>query len=171
MKKTSLVLSLCLLLSGCGAQTQLSNDGKVVSCVNIKTDKSKSIGTKLMCLDGKSSVILESIKGPTLINIWGSWCAPCRQELPLLRSAYRSGKVKIIGIDVDEPNIQNGKDFAIKAGITWPNLEDPSGKTKSAFGMGVPVTWFLNSDGVVTYKHIGIFSSSAQLETEIKKYL
>ena len=171
MKKTSLVLSLCLLLSGCGAQTQLSNDGKVVSCLNIKIDQGISTGTNLNCLDGKSSVVLESIKGPALINIWGSWCAPCRQELPLLRSAYRSGKVKIIGIDVDEPNIQNGKDFAIKAGITWPNFEDPSGKTKSAFGMGVPVTWFLNSDGVVTYKHIGIFSSKSQLENEIKKYL
>ena len=107
MKKTSLVLSLCLLLSGCGAQTQLSNDGKVASCINIETDQSKNIGTKLKCLDGKSSVVLESIKGPTLINIWGSWCAPCRQELPLLRTAYRSGKVKIIGIDVDEPNTES----------------------------------------------------------------
>ena len=171
MKKTSLVLSLCLLLCGCGAQTQLSNDGKVVSCVDIKTDKSKSIGTKLNCLDGKSLVVLESIKGPTLINIWGSWCAPCRQELPLLRSAYRSGKVKIIGIDVDEPNIQNGKDFAIKAGITWPNLFDGKGITKGAFGIGVPVTWFLNKSGVVTYKHIGAFTSAKQLSDEVGKYL
>ena len=44
-------------------------------------------------------------------------------------------KVKIIGIDIDEPSIQAGRDFAKKAGITWPNLIDPNGKTKSASGV------------------------------------
>ena len=48
---------------------------------------------------------------------------------------------------------------------------DPDGKTKSAFGMGVPITLFLNAKGEITYRHIGAFTSAKQLDAEIKKYL
>lgn len=148
-----------------------TNDGKIVSCSSIKTKNTNVKGTTLNCLDGKSAIKLESITGPTLINVWGSWCPPCRAEIPLLRDAYRAGKMKIVGIDIEETNISHGKDFAIKSGITWPNLTDPKGITKSAFGPGVPVTWFLNKDGAVTFKHIGIFKSAKELNQEIAKYL
>ena len=171
MKKISFLAILSLLLSGCGAPAALTNDGEIVSCSSIEINGKVLKGTSLECLDQKSSTILESIKGPVIINVWGSWCPPCRQELPLLREAYRSGKVKIIGIDIDEPKIETGRNFAIKAGITWPNLIDPDGKTKSSFGLGVPVTWFLNEKGEVTYRHIGAFTSAKQLDEEIKKYL
>ena len=161
---------LLILLSACGSN-KFNDDGNVVGCKSISINNGVEKGTSLECLDQKSSTILESIKGPVLINVWGSWCPPCRQELPLLREAYRSGKVKIIGIDIDEPKIETGRNFAIKAGITWPNLIDPDGKTKSSFGLGVPVTWFLNEKGEVTYRHIGAFTSAKQLDEEIKKYL
>lgn len=171
MKRISFLLVCALTLSGCGTAQVESGDGKVVSCGAIKTKPITTKGTSLQCLDGKSSLALESITGPTLINVWGSWCPPCRQELPLLKKVYRAGKVNIVGIDIDEPSIEVGQKFAVKAGITWPNLVDPKSTTKSAFGMGVPVTWFLNKDGVVTYRHIGAFKSQKELEEEIGKYL
>ena len=133
-----ILLSLLLFITSISP----SNAATLNNCTTVKRDVAVVKGSYLQCLANTDLAFFESFRGPMVVNFWGSWCAPCRQELPLLRSAYRSGKVKIIGIDVDEPNTQNGKDFAIKAGITWPNLEDPSGKTKSSFGMGVPVTWF-----------------------------
>ena len=171
MKRISLLLVATLALTSCGSQKLETNDGKIVSCDAIKRKEVNVKGTSLMCLDGNSSVKLESITGPTLINLWGSWCAPCRQELPLLKKAYRSGKVDIVGINIEEKTIETGRKFAIKAGITWPNLIDPDGQTKSVFGPGVPVTWFLNKDGVITHQHIGIFKSEKELNEEIAKYL
>ena len=171
MKLISLSLSSLLLLSGCGAPKNLTNDGEIVSCASIKVKVEITSGTSLKCLNESASVMLESIKGPVLVNVWGSWCPPCRQEIPLLKKAYDAGRVAIVGIDIDEPNIEVGQKYAKSAGISWPNLTDPKGVTKGSFGMGVPVTWFINANGVVTYKHIGAFKNEEQLNQEIDKYL
>ena len=173
MKRSNFIVALAITFASINPvqAAGFTNDGKIVSCSAIKTKNTSAKGTTLNCLDGNSAIKLESITGPTLINVWGSWCPPCRAEIPLLRDAYRAGKVKIVGIDIEETNASHGKDFAIKSGITWPNLTDPKGVTKSAFGPGVPITWFLNKDGVVTYKHIGVFKSAKELNQEIAKYL
>ena len=161
-----------LLLTSCGTETPKSvGNGKVISCSTITTDENKTSGTTLECLDGNSKVLLESIKGPAIINVWGSWCIPCRQEMPYLRELAATGKVQIIGIDVDEADVESAKKFVIEQGMTWPNLYDKNGSTKSSFGMGVPITWYLNSKSEVAYKHIGVLKSIDQLFSDVEKYL
>jgi thiol-disulfide isomerase/thioredoxin len=146
--------------------------GSVVSCSAIKTGQGQvKSKTLLSCLDDKSKVMLEGIRGPVVINVFGSWCAPCQQEIPIFVSLYATKKVSIVGIDVDETNMQAGRNFVIKKGITWPILYDASGVTKSSFGPGVPVTWFLNAKGYVVYRHVGLVTSQAQLNVEVTKYL
>ena len=146
--------------------------GSVVSCSAIKTGQGQvKSKTLLSCLDNKSKVMLEGIRGPVVINVFGSWCAPCQQEIPIFVSLYATKKVSIVGIDVDETNMQAGRNFVIKKGITWPILYDASGVTKSSFGPGVPVTWFLNAKGYVVYRHVGLVTSQAQLNAEVTKYL
>ena len=172
MKVIVALLISTFLLTSCGTQTPKSvSTGKVISCSSIKTDPKITTGTTLECLDGKSKVVIEAIKGPAIINVWGSWCAPCREEMPFLRELAATGKVKIIGIDVEEPNIEKGRKFVINQGITWPNLYDRDGSTKSTFGMGVPVTWYLDSDGKVVYRHIGVLNSKRQLFLQVEKHL
>ena len=172
MKAISALLASILLLTSCGTTTPKSvGNGKVISCSTITTDKNKTSGTTLNCLDGNSKILLESIKGPALINVWGSWCIPCRQEMPLLRELAATGKVQIIGIDVEEADMESARKFVIEQGMTWPNLYDKNGTTKSSFGMGVPVTWYLNSKSEVAYKHIGVLKSKGQLFSEVEKYL
>ncbi len=172
MKLISALLISTLFLTSCGATIPKSvGNGKVISCSAIPTNASKTSGTSLTCLDGKSKVLLESIKGPAVINVWGSWCIPCRQEIPFLRALAATKKIQIIGIDVEEANMESARKFVIEQGMSWPNLYDKDGSTKSAFGMGVPVTWFLNSKSEVAYKHVGVFKSEKQLFSEVKKYL
>jgi thiol-disulfide isomerase/thioredoxin len=175
MKRISFLLIATLLLTSCGTKSEpvatAIKSGKLASCAQIKLEPSKNKGTSLLCIDGKTNVTLEAITGPVLVNVWGSWCPPCRQEIPLLKKAYDEGRVAIVGIDIDEPSIEVGQKYAKRAGITWPNLTDPKGVTKGSFGMGVPVTWFINANGVVTYKHIGAFRNEQQLNQEIDKYL
>ena len=172
MKVISALIISTLLLTSCGNTIPKSvGNGKVISCTSIPTDVTKTSGTSLTCLDGNSKVILESIKGPAVVNVWGSWCIPCRQEMPFLRELAATGKVQIIGIDVEEADMESARKFVIEQGITWPNLYDKNGSTKSAFGMGVPVTWYLNGQSEVAYKHVGVLKSKEQLFSEVAKYL
>ncbi|MEJ6574309.1 MAG: TlpA disulfide reductase family protein [Actinomycetes bacterium] len=172
MKTISALFISIFLLTSCGTEIPKSvGNGRVISCSAITTDLTKTKGTTLDCLDGNSKVLLESIKGPVLINVWGSWCIPCRQEMPFLRELAATGKVQIIGIDVEEANMESARKFVIDQGMTWPNLYDKDGSTKSSFGMGVPVTWYLNSDSEVAYRHIGVLKSTEQLFSEVEKYL
>ena len=146
--------------------------GSVVSCSAIKTGQGQvKSKTLLSCLDNKSKVMLEGIRGPVVINVFGSWCTPCQQEIPIFVSLYATKKVSIVGIDVEETNMQAGRNFVVKKGITWPILYDASGITKSSFGPGVPVTWFLDAKGYVVYRHVGLVTSQAQLNAEVTKYL
>jgi thiol-disulfide isomerase/thioredoxin len=172
MKAISLLFVSVLLLTSCGTESPKSvGNGQVASCSSIETDPNITSGTTLECLDGNSNIVLEAIKGPAIINVWGSWCAPCREEMPFLRQLAATGKVQIIGIDVEEPNIEKGRKFVINQGITWPNLYDRDGSTKGTFGMGVPVTWYLDSDGKVVYRHIGVLNSKRQLFLQVEKHL
>jgi cytochrome c biogenesis protein CcmG/thiol:disulfide interchange protein DsbE len=172
MKLISAALISILALTSCGPSTPtIVAKGEVISCTTIATDTSKTSGTTLSCLDGNSKVLLESITGPAVINVWGSWCIPCRQEMPYLRELAATGKVKIIGIDVEEANMESARKFVIEQGLSWPNLYDADGSTKSSFGMGVPVTWYLNSKSEVAYKHIGVLKSKDQLFSDVEKYL
>ena len=153
-----------LLLTSCGAKSEsVTATGKVVSCSTIPTDSGKTSGTSLDCLDGSGPVLLESIKGPVVINVWGSWCDPCKQEIPYFVELQKTGKVTIIGIDVEEKNMQAGRDFISSHGMSWPNLYDAKGSTKSAFGMGVPVTWFINEKSELVKSKMGVLKNKQEL--------
>ena len=125
--------------------------------------------TKLPCIGTNTQISLAQIKGPTLINVWGSWCFPCREELPLLRKAFITGKIPIIGVDVEEASPQRGMQFAASQKVTWLNLYDPDSRTKAIFGFGVPVTWFVNAKGKVIYKHIGVYASYSDIQKDVKR--
>ena len=146
--------------------------GQVVSCTDIRSVSVENSIT-LGCLDGTAGASIDGITGPAIINVWGSWCGPCKEEMPILRSFYKKaeGKVTLIGVDVEEESIEDGRRFVEKNGITWPNLFDPNGKSRAYFGMGVPVTWFISSDGTVAYKHIGVLKNEIELISLTSKYL
>ena len=87
MKKLVFILSFILLLSGCATPSP-SLKGEVISCSEIKTLPNESSNAPLDCLDGSTGVAIDSIKGPAIINVWGSWCNPCRDEIPFFREFY-----------------------------------------------------------------------------------
>ena len=163
MKRILLVLAL-LIASAPSASAQIAS----CSAIAIKAGVVK--GTTLPCIDGGKSVVMESIKGPAVINVWGSWCAPCIAEMPHFKALAATKKVSIIGIDVEEPNMAAGKKFMNAHGMSWPVLYDPDGRTKAAFGLGVPVTWFIDGSGKVVFKQDGLFVSDRQIAQLVKKY-
>ena len=170
MKRLAMAVAV-LLLAGCSSPSE-KIAGEVVSCESILSSATEN-SIMLDCLDGTDGASINGIKGPAIINVWGSWCGPCKEEMPILRSFYEKaqGKLALIGVDVEEASIEDGRKFVKNNGITWPNFYDADGKSRAYFGMGVPVTWFISADGSVAYKHIGVLKNEIELISLTSKHL
>ncbi len=172
----ALAASLVLLLSGCGDSNQsdgLIITGEVVRCTDIRTIENASEDLTLECLDGLVGTNVAAIKGPAIINVWGSWCKPCKEEMPYFAEFYATmdPNMQLIGVNVEEKRIEDGRMFARTNGIKWPNLYDGEGITRPYFGMGVPVTWFIGESGNVVHKKVGPVKSADELRVLTFKYL
>jgi thiol-disulfide isomerase/thioredoxin len=167
-RKAVLALSLIsvLILSACGESAPIIT-GNIVNCKTIQTLENAKAEYPTLCLDSSDGVNVAAIKGPAIINVWGSWCKPCTDELPIFSEFYQSldPAIILIGVDVEEKSLESGRMFARTHGIMWPNLYDKEGTTRKYFGMGVPVTWFIGEDGSVISKHTGAFESVEELRT------
>ena len=172
MKRFLAVTVSVLLLTGCTTSPSAISKGELVNCSSLSVDASIS-GTQLDCLDGSAGINLEALRGPAIVNVWGSWCGPCQDEIPLFVDFYSRAKEKVVllGIDVEEAQVADGRHFVQTHGMTWPNLFDPDGRTASSLGMGVPITYFVDAQGVTTYKKIGVITSVQELEMLTQKYL
>ena len=171
MKKISGLFVLLLALTACSSIEPIQVKGEVVSCANIKVES--GTGVPLECLGGGSAIAADSIRGPALINVWGTWCEPCKQELPHLAHflAKYSDQVDTVGIAVEEKSMESVRTFVQSHGISWPILYDATGATRGKFGMGVPVTWLVDESGTVVYKKYGPFKSTEEIELAAIKYL
>ena len=106
----------------------VSGDGAVEQIALADRDEPVTMSGTLV--DGGSWDI-ESTRGQVLVlNVWGSWCAPCVAEAPDLQAAWEQvqdgGEVQFMGIDFRE-EAERGAAFMAKAGITYPSLSDESG--------------------------------------------
>ena len=112
------------------------------------------------------SVSTESLKGKVvLLNVWATWCAPCREEIPFLQSVYekhRGDGLEIIGVSVDargdEETIHGFvKDF----GMTYPVWRDPDERVQSLFlALGVPASYIIDRRGILRWRRLGIVRES-----------
>ena len=123
---------------------------------------------KATIADGKLD--LRELRGhPVALNVWASWCIPCRQEAPILHgSALRHrGQVVFVGIDVKDLT-GDALGFARKYKVNYVSVRDGSGdKTWNSYGLtGVPETYFINAQGRIV-AHIPGAVSAPTLEVGI----
>ena len=174
MKKQSILLIMTLLITGCTSSTKVNSPGFVAPCDQIKLVESAEKSVMLSCLDGSGEINFHQLKGPLVINVWGSWCEGCKQEMPYFVELYQSplfasGQIQIIGINVEEKSKEDAINYIQKSGMSWPNLEDTSGISKSIFGPGVPVTWFIDENGKNIETKIGAYTTKKQLFNQLEK--
>jgi thiol-disulfide isomerase/thioredoxin len=172
MKRT-LLIATALLLTGCATTQPVAQKGEVISCGSVSIDKTITNGISVECVDGSTGALIQSLRGPMVLNVWGSWCTSCLAEMPKFVSFYSraKNKVQLVGVAVEESSPANSQKFIEKHGMTWPNFYDRENKTRGYFGMGVPVTWFIDDRGQVKYKKIGVIESETELINLTKKYL
>ena len=116
---------------------------------------------------------LRALRGhPVVVNVWGSWCAPCRVELPIIqRASLDWGKrVAFLGVDTSDNRHDAGK-LLNQIPVTYPSYEDPNGKIFTRYGLrGAPSTIYYDAAGKQTYLHQGQYLDRAQLDADIKRY-
>jgi peroxiredoxin len=111
-------------------------------------------------INSGDSVSLSDYRGRvTLVNIWATWCGPCRAEMPSMQQAYSQLKDRgfaIAAVSIDEASIDDVKAFQREFGLTFDILHDRSGRIQQVYQTtGVPESFLLDRDGVIVKRLIG----------------
>lgn len=127
----------------------------------------------LPCLGGGRDVDLSALRGePTVLTLWASWCDPCRAELPILQQLHETGKVRVLGVDIEDPQPASALELARDSGVTFPSLADPGAQTYEPLKViGPPQTVFVSADGTVQDVVRGKFDSYDQLADLVSEHL
>lgn len=107
------------------------------------------------------TISLESLQGEVvLLNVWATWCLPCREETPALQRLHErlnDQGLRIVGVSIDaRGETQAVADFVESYGVTYDIWLDPAEQIISTYRViGVPNTYLIDRDGIIRWKHIG----------------
>jgi len=105
----------------------------------------------------------EVIKGKlTLVNVWASWCVPCRQEHPIVLGLSQDPRLNVVGINYKDRN-DAALGFLGELGNPFSAIGvDPKGAAAIDWGVyGIPESFLVSADGVILYKHVGPFDDNS----------
>jgi cytochrome c biogenesis protein CcmG, thiol:disulfide interchange protein DsbE len=130
----------------------------------------------LKTLEGET-IKLSDLRGhPVLVNLWATWCPPCRAEMQTLETVYNDYKDQ--GFTVLAVNMTSQDDpqavlpFVTERGLTYPILLDDKGEIAKAYQMkSLPSSFFINRDGTINELVIGGPMAEALLRTRIEEML
>jgi thiol-disulfide isomerase/thioredoxin len=171
VRRLAVALLACLLLASCTPGSTTSGAGSTAagdSRVDVDTPALRALkagagvepcpagggsnrlpAVRLRCLGGSGTVDLAGLRGPAVVNVGWSACAPCREEAPALRALAESGKVTVLMVD-DEPEPDDGLRFAIAEKFHFAMVSDQHGTIEGALPVrGFPTTFFVRADGTL----------------------
>jgi thiol-disulfide isomerase/thioredoxin len=125
------------------------------------------------CLGGGTLDLTRAPGAPTVVNLWGSWCPPCREELPLMQDLadVAAGRVQVVGV-ISRDGEPQAESFAEDAGITFPSAFDGDGELMAELGLNaLPYTFFLAADGTLAHTELGPVDTVAELRTLVAQHL
>ena len=125
---------------------------------------------QLPCFTGKEQIALRSVPCPLIVNLWASWCDPCRRELPLIQkvATQTAGRVTVLGVDTGDRR-DAGASFAADKGVSFPTLFDPDKKLANAIaGTNLPITIFMDASGKSYVNRLPL--DAAKLSTLVKQW-
>ncbi len=131
---------------------------------------------ELQQADGQS-IRLSSLRGrPILLNLWASWCAPCKAEMPAMQRAYEAYAPRgftILAVNTTFQDDQiNAIAFAESLGLTFPLLFDMDGSVSRQYRVSaMPTSFFIDSEGIIRRVVYGGPMSEALLRAEIEQML
>ena len=183
MKRVLAVAALAsVLLGGCASDGQDRDAGPqdavaLAPCPE-QTDEPAAGGGALPdlafdCPGGGELDLARAPGVPTVVNLWGSWCGPCREELPLLQefADLAGDRVRVVGL-ISKDGVPQADSFAADAGVTFPNAFDGEGELMAELGLiGLPYTAFLAADGTLAHSELGPVDSVDELRGLVAEHL
>jgi cytochrome c biogenesis protein CcmG, thiol:disulfide interchange protein DsbE len=177
------VLLLAAVLSGCtagkGAASAPTTSTASVLAACPEQAGAAAHGAELLpalafdCLGGGRLDLGRAPGVPTVINLWGSWCTPCREELPLMQefADAAKGQVRVVGV-ISKDGRRQAESFAADAGVTFPSAFDGTGELMTDLGLnGLPYTYLVDADGGLVYTQVGPVTSVDELRGLVAEHL
>jgi cytochrome c biogenesis protein CcmG, thiol:disulfide interchange protein DsbE len=118
---------------------------------------------------------LAALKGhPAVVNKWASWCRPCRAEFPIFQqvATERGTEIAFLGVNGAD-KLPAAKKFLAERPLPYPSYEDPDEEIaqERKAAKYFPVTLFVDERGKTAFMHTGEYTSTADLEADIDRYL
>lgn len=154
MMRSLLLVPAVALVAGC------AGDDKAAPVASVVSIGKPAPAYSAQLMDG-TPVSLADLKGEVvLLNVWATWCKPCRQEIPALDSLHREFgprgfRVAGVSIDVVTDTVAIVS-FARDLGASYTLWLDPDDKVSTTFrAIGVPSTYLIDREGVLRWRHMG----------------
>lgn len=117
---------------------------------------------------------IEELRGyPIVVNVWASWCGPCREEFPVLQklSARYGKEVAFLGLN-SEDSEDAAATFLREEPVPYPSYSDPDSDVKDSIGAsrGLPDTAFYDETGELVFLKQGPYVESSELEADVRRY-
>lgn len=128
-------------------------------------------------LDGSPFLLSDRRSKVVLLNVWATWCGPCRYEIPDLQALHNQHSPKgleVIGVSIDDPGMENDvRNFVRSQKMTYPVVLDPQGKIADLFETSViPTSVLIDRTGTIVWMHRGIVhAGDRSLQQALQKAL
>ena len=158
MRLVVALVAAALVLSGCSSQSSGSSS-TALPRVTLAPFTGHGAG-----LD------LARLKGPAVVNVWASWCGPCRRELPHYQAFAQkyAGKVRVLGIDFQDTRTDRARQLIRQTGVRYPLYADPDGRIRSR---ALPELILVDARGRVAYRKYLEVDSLGELESLVHRHL
>lgn len=126
---------------------------------------------------GGGDITLSELRGkPVMVNLWASWCPPCRAEMPAIQKVYQDyQELGLVVLGVNTTNQDNEADaaaFVLEYGLTFPIPLDRDGSVSSRYGLrGLPTTFFIDRKGIIRSVVVGGPMSEAVIRSKVEDLL
>ena len=161
------------LLMSCSSSDEKTSTDKTTPMAKTQTPAGAAAKFMALDIDGNFHTSEHYAGKPLILNFWGTWCPPCRRELPDLKKIYAEYKPKgleIIGLAVNDTPAKVRK-FSEQSGLDWVMLiANRESATAFKISTGVPVTIFIDKDGNEISRAIGA-RDYEYFKTEVEKII